>query len=92
MKFDFRLHRANMDIQFILNPYALVNYLVNYVLKSMKGISKIMHDTMEEIKKGNYTIKQKLAKISKEFINGVEISAQEASYILLGIYKILITL
>lgn len=73
-----------MDIQFILNPYSLCNYLVNYVLKSMKGISKIMKETMTEIQKGNYTIKQKLSKLSKQFINGVELSAQEASYILLG--------
>lgn len=25
------LHKANMDIQFILNPYSLCNYLVNYI-------------------------------------------------------------
>lgn len=80
------LHRANMDIQFILNPYGLQNYLVNYLKKAMKGISKLLHDAIEETRRGNYSIQQKLLKISKYFVNGVEISAQEAAYTLLGLH------
>lgn len=72
------LHKANMDIQFILNPYSLCNYLVNNIQKSMNGISKILQQAMDEIKSGNFTIRQKLLKISSKFINGVEVSAQEA--------------
>lgn len=73
-----------MDIQFVLNPYALCNYLVNYIQKSMKGISKFTNEAMKEIKAGNFTIREKLLKLSTQFVNGVEISAQEAAYILLG--------
>lgn len=80
------LHQANMDIQFILNPYALCNYLVNYINKSMSGISKILREAIDEIKHGNYSIKQKLLKLSSSFVNGVEISAQEAAYSLLGLH------
>lgn len=80
------LHKANMDIQFILNPYSLCNYLVNYIQKSMAGISKILRDAIDDIKAGNMTIKQKLLKISSKFVNGVEVSAQEAAYTLLGLH------
>lgn len=81
----FALHQANTDIQFILNPYALVNYLVNYIQKPMKSISKLLNDAAEETKAGNFSHRQKLLKIGNKFVNGVEISAQEAAYILLGL-------
>lgn len=81
-----QLHQANHDIQLILNPYALCNYLVNHVQKSMKGISDVLEGVMEEIKLGNYSIKQKLLKINSKFVNGVEVSAQEAAYTLLGLH------
>lgn len=80
------LHKANMDIQFILNPYSLCNYLVNYIQKSMSGISKILQQAMDEVKSGNYTIRQKLLKLSSKFVNGVEVSAQEVAYSLLGLH------
>lgn len=80
------LHRANMDIQFILNPYSLCNYSVNYIQKSMNGISKILQQAMDEIKNGNLPIRQKLIKLSSKFVNGVEISAQEVAYSLLSLH------
>lgn len=79
------LHSANMDIQMILNPYAVCNYLVNYIQKCTTGISKILNEAIEEVRNGNYTIRQKLLKISSKFVNGIEISAQEAAYNLLGL-------
>lgn len=52
----------------------------------MKGISNILREAMYEIKRGNYSIKQKLLKISSKFVNGVEVSAQEAAYTLFGLH------
>lgn len=41
---------------------------------------------MDEVKDGNFTIRQKLLKISSKFVNGVEVSAQEVAYSLLGLH------
>ncbi|XP_075158165.1 uncharacterized protein LOC142231442 [Haematobia irritans] len=78
------LHRANMDIQYILDPYACCSYIINYINKSNRGVSRILRDAVEEIKFGNHSIKQKLQHIGHKFISGTEISAQEAAYCCLG--------
>ncbi|KAI8116853.1 ATP-dependent DNA helicase PIF1 [Lucilia cuprina] len=79
-----KLHRANMDIQFILDAYACCSYIVNYINKSNRGVSRILRDAIDEIRGGNCTIKQKLQHIGHKFISGTEISAQEATYCCLG--------
>jgi hypothetical protein len=79
------LQRANIDIQFILDPYACCSYVVNYINKSQRGISMLMREAINEIKdNNNVTIKQKLQHLGNKFIFGTEISAQEAVYCCLG--------
>lgn len=80
------LHRANMDIQFILDAYACCSYIINYINKSNRGVSRILREAAEEIQGGNYTLKQKLQHIGYKFISGTEISAQEAVYCCLGMH------
>ncbi|KAG2191562.1 hypothetical protein INT47_006014 [Mucor saturninus] len=36
------MHQANMDIEFILDPYACCMYIVDYINKSNKEITKIL--------------------------------------------------
>ncbi|CAF4566580.1 unnamed protein product [Rotaria sp. Silwood2] len=38
------LHRPNMDIQFILDPYACLKYCVEYINKSENGMSKLLRE------------------------------------------------
>lgn len=57
-----------------------------FKISFLLGISKILRDAMEEVKEGNFSIRQKLLKISSKFVNGVEVSAQEAAYSLLGLH------
>ncbi|XP_015597058.1 uncharacterized protein DDB_G0289917 [Cephus cinctus] len=52
--------------------------------KSQRGLSKLLKDTAEEVKKGNYPLQQQLRSIVNVFINKTEISAQEIAYHLLG--------
>ncbi|XP_061391279.1 uncharacterized protein LOC133326674 [Musca vetustissima] len=47
-------------------------------------ICRILRDAVDEIRAGNYSIKQKLQHIAHKFISGTEISAQEATYCCLG--------
>jgi len=74
-----RAWRANMDIQFILDPFACAKYCVSYIRKSNPGMSKLMRSVLQEVKSGNFTLKERLRKFVNVFTNCSEISAQEAA-------------
>ena len=75
--------RANMDIQFVLDVYACAVHIVNYISKAQKGMSELLQETCTEARKGNSSIKQQVRDIGIKFVNNVEISAEEAVYIVL---------
>ena len=75
--------RANMDIQFVLDVYACAVYIVSYISKAQKGMSELLRTACEEARRGNSNIKQQVRDIGNRFLNNVEISAQEAVYIVL---------
>lgn len=79
------LHQANMDIQYILDPFACAVYIVDYINKADKGMSRLLRDAVEEAKKGKSSIKESLRSISNVFLNASEISAQEAIYCISGL-------
>ena len=74
---------ANMDIQFVLDVYACAMYIVSYISKAQKGMSELLRKACEEARKGNSSNKQQVRDIGNKFLNNVEISAQEAVYIVL---------
>ena len=78
--------RANMDTQFVLDVYACAVYIASYITKAQKGMSQmsdLLRTACEEAKRGNSSIKQQVRDIGNRFLNNVEISAQEAVYIVL---------
>ena len=75
--------RANMDIQFLLDVYACAMYIVSYISKAHKGMSELLRRACDEARKGNSNIKQQVRDIGNKLLNNVEISAQEAVYIIL---------
>ncbi|XP_046974744.1 uncharacterized protein LOC124541014 [Vanessa cardui] len=79
------LQQANMDCQFILDPFACSVYIVDYINKTDRGMSNLLRAAVEEAKNGNANIKESLRAISKVFLNSSEISAQEAIYCLAGL-------
>ena len=72
-----------MDIQFVLDVYACAMYIVSYISKAQKGMSDLLRTACEEARRGNSSIKQQVRDIGNRFLNNVEISAQEAVYIVL---------
>ena len=72
-----------MDIQFVLDIYACAMYIVSYISKAQKGMSELLRQACAEARKGNTNIKQQVRDIGNKFLNSVEISAQEAVYIVL---------
>ena len=79
------LWKANMDLQYILDPYACVVYVVSYIGKAQRGMSKLLKDAILHYKAGDTTIKERLRGIAHKFQNCTEISAQEVSYHLLSL-------
>ena len=75
--------RANMDIQFVLDPYACAVYILSYITKGQRGMSKLLRKTCEEAKEGNKNMVNKVRHIGNKFLNAVKISAQEAVYLVL---------
>lgn len=74
-----------MDIQFILDVYSCVRYVIEYIGKSQRGISKLMRDIVENLKSStDIPVKEQLWKIASTFSSSQEISAQEAVYTCLG--------
>ena len=79
------LWKANMDLQFILDPYACAVYVISYIGKSQRGMSKLLRDALMHLKSGNATIKERLRGIAYKFQSCSEVSAQEVSYHLISL-------
>ncbi|KAK3928947.1 tRNA (guanine-N(7)-)-methyltransferase [Frankliniella fusca] len=71
------LWEAHMDIQLVVSPYGCVKYIVSYVSKSQKGMSKLLKEVADKVAKGDEPTIEKLRKIVNAFLNNCEISAQE---------------
>ena len=46
-----------MDIQYVLDPYACAVYILSYITKGQRGMSKLLRKACEEAKEGNKNIK-----------------------------------
>ena len=75
--------KANMDIQYILDSYSCVSYIVSYISKGQRGLSNLLHDACEEAKEADSDVRQQLRRIGNQFLLSVEIGAQEAVYLVL---------
>ena len=76
----FRMHRANIDIQFILDPYACCAYVVEYINKSDKGTSEYLLQVLEDSLSNIHSARKILQNLATAYYNISEVSAQEAAY------------
>ena len=77
--------QSNMDLQFVLDPYACARYLSEYISKAYRGMSTLLRQTVNELQRGNLAVKAKLKAIGSQFVNKSEVSSQEAAYGILGL-------
>ena len=75
--------QANMDIQYILDPYACAVYILSYITTGQRGMSKLLRKASEEASSGNKDIINKVRHIGNKFLNAVDVNAQEAVYLVL---------
>ncbi|XP_078312811.1 uncharacterized protein LOC144619258 [Crassostrea virginica] len=73
---------ANIDVQYALDPYACITYMVAYITKDEREMSQILQAVSKECSSIGW--KDKMKNCAKSFLNAREISAQEAVYRLLS--------
>lgn len=83
MKNLLSIYGANHDIQYVLDPYACAVYIVAYMSKSQRGMSILMDKACKEARQNSTDLRKQVRTIGNSLINAVEISAQEAAYVLL---------
>jgi hypothetical protein len=75
--------KANMDIQYVLDPYSCVSYIVSYIAKGQRGLSNLLQDACQEARETDSDVRQQVRRIGNQFLSSVEIGAQEAVYLVL---------
>ena len=75
--------QANMDLQFVVSPYAAIHYIISYVTKDEREMGLILRAVSKEM--ANLGISKQMNKVADAFANSRAVSAQEAVYRLLGL-------
>lgn len=76
--------KANMDIQYIGNPYACITYVLSYVMKAEKGMSELLREVSKQY--ANEEIREQMKKVASSFLNKREVSIQESVMRVLGLW------
>ena len=76
---------ANCDLQFVNSPYDCGMYVVGYISKGQRGMSDLLRHACEDARKDGGTLKSQVRAIGNKFNRHVEISEQEAVYLVLQI-------
>ncbi len=85
MKGMLAVIRANHDVQYPLDIYALVCYVADYLLKSQKGLSATLEQACMDVLDGNMKLKQQIRHIGYKLLSTIETSAPEACYYIMQI-------
>ncbi|XP_006822000.1 uncharacterized protein LOC102807333, partial [Saccoglossus kowalevskii] len=72
---------ANMDIQFVVDAYSCVVYIVSYISKAEREMGLLLdHAQKEATNEGNVDAKKALKQLGTVYLQNREVSAQEAVY------------
>ncbi len=77
--------KANHDVQYPLNVYALVCYVADYLLKSQRGLSATLEQACRDVLDGDMKLKQQIRHIGYKLLSTIETSAPEACYYIMQI-------
>ncbi|XP_078794680.1 uncharacterized protein LOC144988284 [Oryzias latipes] len=72
---------ANMDIQFVVDAYACVVYIISYISKSEKEMGLLLQCAQKEASRdGNASAKESLKTLGSTYLHNRDVSAQESVY------------
>lgn len=73
-----------MDLQPVIDVYAIAKYIASYITKANKGMSELMRNAVKQaVSKPEEPAIVQLKSLSNEFVRATELSAQEASVLVL---------
>ncbi|XP_062607978.1 uncharacterized protein LOC134269784, partial [Saccostrea cucullata] len=71
--------KANMDIQYVTDPWACAMYILSYISKGEREMGRLLKEASKE-SENNDDIRHQLKKLGNVFLTHREVSAQEAVY------------
>ncbi|XP_070540155.1 uncharacterized protein [Ptychodera flava] len=76
-----RCWNANMDIQFVVDAYSCIVYIISYISKAEREMGLLLdHAQKEASKEDNADARKALRRLGLLYVNNREVSAQEAVY------------
>ncbi|XP_063446963.1 uncharacterized protein LOC134726488 [Mytilus trossulus] len=76
---------ANMDIQYILDAYSCVVYIISYISKSERELGLLLQQTKNEAADGNLNAQHTMKQVGTAYFHFRELSAQEAVFRVIGL-------
>ncbi|KAJ8033575.1 hypothetical protein HOLleu_23866 [Holothuria leucospilota] len=73
-----------MDIQFILNPYSCIMYIVSYISKAEREMGLLLKHAQEEAREGNQSAISELRQLGSIYLHHREVSIMESVYRVCG--------
>ncbi|XP_026102347.1 uncharacterized protein LOC113073807 isoform X1 [Carassius auratus] len=73
-----RAWNANMDIQFILNPYSCIMYMLSYISKAEHEMSDYLKRVVKDSSHDNLSDRECMKQVMNAYSKNREVSAQEA--------------
>lgn len=74
-----QLWQANMDIQYVTDPWACAMYILSYISKAEKQMGDLLKQAAKEVM-DNDDIRKQLRHVGNAFLSHRDVSAQEAAY------------
>lgn len=75
-----RAWNANLDIQFVIDSYACVAYILSYISKSETEMGDLLQNATEKAQEGNTDALSAMKIIGKIYLQNHEVSAQVVVY------------
>ena len=77
---------ANMDIQFVLDPFSCIVYIISYISKAEREMGMLLRQTKLEAEEGNMNARQTMKAIGSAYLHNREVGVQEAVYRVCGLH------
>ena len=77
-----RCWNGNMDIQYILDPFAAIVYMLSYLTKSEREMGDLLRNAQREAREGNLNALSELKKLGSVYLQHREISVMNAIYLI----------
>ena len=77
-----RCWNGNMDIQYVLDPYACAMYIVSYITKAEREMGDLLKNAQKEHSEGNHDATKQLRKLGSVYLQNREISVMGAVYLI----------